>query len=256
MKWPTELTLIRHDTSTYNATKAEKDEDELCLRFRQAFDADPKSKETWQLAQEVYSKFKPDIGDWNTPLLDGESENASAVGAHLADHIGLPNVIFVSPYLRTQATLDGLISGWPELAGVKIYSDDRIREQEHGLAILYGDWRVFHTLHPEQHLLYNLQHRYFYCFPQGESVPDVRQRIALWLSTITRDFAGQRVLVITHHLTILSIRANLERLSPQEFIALDEREKPINCGVTIYRGHPVLGHDGRLLLDQYNMKLY
>ncbi len=256
MKWPRELTLIRHDTSTFNASKVAKETDELYLRFRNAFEANPDSEETHELALQVHEKFKPTVGDWNTPLWDGESPNASTVGANLVEHIGRPDVIFVSPYIRTQATLAGLTRGWPELGTVRTYVDDRLREQEHGLANLYGDWRVFHALHPEQRALYTMHKRYFYCFPQGESVPNVRERIALWLNTITRDFADKRILVVTHHLTILSIRASLERLSFEQFIELDEHEKPINCGVTIYRGYPNMGSDGRLILDQYNVKLY
>jgi broad specificity phosphatase PhoE len=79
--------------------------------------------------------------------------------------------------------------------------------------------------------------------------------ISLWVNTLIREYAGKRVLAVTHHLTILAIRAQLERLGPEEFIALDRNEKPINCGVTIYRGDPNQGEDGRLILAQYNQKL-
>ena len=52
------------------------------------------------------------------------------------------------------------------------------------------------------------------------------------LPTLTREFSGNRVMAITHHLTILATRANFERLSPEEFLQLDEHEKPVNCSVT------------------------
>lgn len=61
---------------------------------------------------------------------------------------------------------------------------------------------------------------------------------------------------ITHHLSILSIRADLERLSADEFIRLDKEEKPINLGVTLYKGDPNQGTDGKLILEAYNVKLY
>jgi hypothetical protein len=48
------------------------------------------------------------------------------------------------------------------------------------------------------------------------------------------------------------VRANLERLSSEEFIRLDEEEKPRNCGVTIYRGNPHRGANGKLELECYN----
>jgi len=73
-----------------------------------------------------------------------------------------------------------------------------------------------------------------------------------------RDFHDQNVLVVTHHLTILGMRANLERFDADEFLRIDKEEKPINCGVTIYKGNPKLGKDGqgKLELLAYNSKLY
>jgi hypothetical protein len=63
-------------------------------------------------------------------------------------------------------------------------------------------------------------------------------------------------MAVTHHLSILALRANLERFGAPEFQRLDNEEKPINCGVTIYRGNPNAGEDGHLELDRYNQKLY
>jgi hypothetical protein len=76
------------------------------------------------------------------------------------------------------------------------------------------------------------------------------------LGTIVRDYFEKKILAVTHHLTILSLRANLERLNSKEFIRLDHQEKPINAGVTIYKGHPELGSNGKLILEVYNLKLY
>lgn len=84
----------------------------------------------------------------------------------------------------------------------------------------------------------------------------VRERNRSFMTTLTRDFATMTVLVVTHHLNILAIRANLERFGEKRFIELDEKEKPINCGVTTYRGYPNEGQNGRLRLESYNRNLY
>lgn len=76
------------------------------------------------------------------------------------------------------------------------------------------------------------------------------------MSTVIREHAEENVLVVSHHLTLMSIRANLERWTPEQFIETDQNQKPINCGVTIYKGEPGQGKDGRLALEQYNQKLY
>jgi Histidine phosphatase superfamily (branch 1) len=87
-------------------------------------------------------------------------------------------------------------------------------------------------MHPEQAELYKLLGEYDYHFLNSENIPDVRQRNLSWITTITREFTGKRVMAITHHLTILAARANFERLSREEFLHLEKHEKPLNCGVT------------------------
>jgi len=64
------------------------------------------------------------------------------------------------------------------------------------------------------------------------------------------------VMAITHHLTILATRANFERKGPEEFLHLDEHEKPVNCGVTRYVGKAVPGSRGKLELERYNRQYY
>jgi broad specificity phosphatase PhoE len=256
MKWPKTLTLIRHDTSAYNILKAKKAEDSVYKQFKLAYSKDPQSEETKKLAIGIQDKYALESGDHNTPLATDAGWQAEAVGKRLKDAITLPDVIFVSPYLRTHLTLENIIKGWPELKKVKIIEEERIREQDHGLAILYNDRRVFNVFHPEQESLRKIQTPYWYRFPQGENIPDVRERLRSWLGTLTRDYRDKNVLAITHHLSILGLRANLERLDSEEFIRLDHEEKPINCGVTIYRGSPEEGKNGKLVLEKYNLNLY
>ncbi len=256
MKWPKTLTLIRHDTSAYNAMKEAKKGHPLYEKFLAAWRKDATSEDTKRLALEVHQTFAMNVSDSETPLADKEGRQARVTGEKMRAEFDLPDIIYVSPYRRTLQTLEHVTQGWPELAKVRIVKDERVREQEHGLALLYNDRRVFETLHPEQRLLSEQEGEYWYRFPQGENVPDVRLRNRSWVSTLIREFAGKHVLTVTHHLNILATRANLERLDAEEFIRLDREEKPVNCGVTVYRGHPELGRDGRLVLETYNKKYY
>lgn len=258
MKWPEELVLVRHDVSRFNVLKEIKAADPLYQEFRIAFESDPDSEETVKLARMVAKVFSLGVSDPETLLLHEESPLAETVGRKLRIIHGksVPDIIFVSPYKRTRFTLAGLIRGWPELNDVKIFEDERIREQEHGIATLFNDWRVFYTLYPEQRKFAEMQGSYWYRYPQGESVPDVRERVRSWVSTVVRDFAGKKVLAVTHHLCILAIRANLERMSAEQFIEVDKHDKPHNCSVTTYRGNPNKGSNGKLELVQYNQVLY
>lgn len=256
MKWPNSVTLIRHDTSAYNLLKGAMRSDETYERFQDAWEHDWRSDETRALALEVKEKFALGVGDSDTPLADSEGKQARLTGAALRGQSPVPDVIYVSPYLRTLKTLAHLTEGWPELAEVHTFKDERIREQEHGLALLYNDRRVFLTLHPEQRELQQIEGHYWYRFPQGENVPDVRARNRQWLDAIIRDYSTKNVLVVTHHLNILATRANLERLDAEAFLKLDEEQPPINCGVTVYRGYPDEGKNGHLKLESYNRKHY
>jgi len=256
MKWPESLTLIRHARSAYNELKTKKAESRLYQAFKTAFEQDPESAETHKLAQEVKNTLTLNSGDHNTPLAPEFTWQAKVTGEKLKDIIEPPDVIFVSPYLRTYETLYQLMAGWPELKQVKIVEEERIREQDHGISLLYNDWRVFCALNPGQFELKNIEGNYWYRFPQGENAPDVRERLRSWLVTLIRDFREQNVLAVTHHLAILSLRANLERLDAKEFLRIDRENEPINCGVTLYRGYPELGQDGKLILKEYNLKLY
>lgn len=256
MKWPDYLMLIRHDVSEYNALKKAKEDDSLYREFKREYDEDFRSEKSRALAEKVHEKYDLKKGDHDTPLYGGSSLARATGKKFRADNFPIPDIIFVSPYTRTLHTLDQIVSGWPELRNVKVVEDERIREQDHGLATLYYDWRIFHVMYPEQKRFYDLNGSYWYRYPQGENVPDVRERIRSWVTTIVRDFAGKKILVITHHLTILSVRANLERLDAAEFIRLDHEEKPINCGITLYKGNPHQSRGGKLILEIYNKKYY
>ncbi len=258
MKWPETLTLVRHDRSAYNDLKAKKQDDERHKAFRRAYDKNPDSDETHRLALEITEAFPLPYSDHDTPLAEGAGWQAKQVGERLKEIIHVPTVIFVSPYVRTHSTLEHITQGWPELSEIKTVDDTRIREQKHGTAILYNDWRVFETLHPEQRLLRSRDSKrmYYYRWPEGESFEDMGADTRSWLGTLAREYSEEEVLAVTHHLRILSIREHLERLSVDEVIRIDREEKPINAGVTIYKGYPDLGKDGKLILQDYNLQLY
>lgn len=255
MKWPASVTLIRHDVSAYNELKKIKENHPDFLKFKAAFERNPGSKATKLLACKAWEVIRLSHGDHDTPLASGTAQIAKATG-FVFRASPVPDVIFVSPYKRTLETLKRIQEGWPESKGAKVVEDERIREQEHGLGLIYNDWMIFQALHPEQRLLHKIEGRYWYRHPQGENVPDVRLRVRSWMSSMMRDFAGLHVLAVTHHLCILAMRANFERLGAEEFLRLDTHEKPVNCGVTRYEGNPREGKDGRLNLAYYNRKFY
>jgi broad specificity phosphatase PhoE len=257
MKWPTELLLIRHAESAYNDMKKRKDADPDYRRFRKLFENDRSNPEIQPLSRILHKRHALGFSDRDTPISPQGELQASMTGRGMRESgMSSPDVIFVSPYLRTEQTLRILQEEWPDLQKATVYREERIREKDHGLALLYNDWRIYHLMHPEQAELNTLLGEYDYRFLNGENIPDVRERNLSWITTLTREFSGKRVMAITHHLTILATRANFERLSPKQFLYLDEHEKPANCGVTRYTGNPDLGSHGKLELREYNRQYY
>lgn len=263
MKWPLSLTIIRHGQSAYNVLRDKKKADPEYQEFVKWFDSDKQvNGKMMQRAMDLQKRYSTGVSDYDTPLTEEGQRQATETGKHILNNVPMPDVIFISPYKRTRATFEWLWAHGitlPSKGEIKVppfVYDDRIREQEHGLSLLYNDWRIFQTMHPEQRRLYNLQGPYWYQFPQGESVSMVRERIRSFLTMLVREYAGKHVWLVSHHLTLLSIRSTLERLSPEQFMDLDNNEKPINCGVTLYLGDPKLGSGGKLLLAMYNRRLY
>lgn len=255
MKWPSSLTLIRHGESRYNILKQTKANDKTYQLFKSRYQRNHRGLDTRILASIIRKKYALGIGDWDTSLTQMGRLQAYYTGLSLKD-TQLPDIVYVSPYKRTLSTYQMLCQGWSGLRDVLCVVDERIREQEHGISNLYNDKKVFFAHHPDQKDLYEAESAYWYQFPQGENVPMVRERARSFLSTLVREHNDQRVLLITHHLTILSMRAALERWDPIEFMQIDEEQKPINCGVTIYEGHPEKGKDGKLDLNTYNTNLW
>jgi broad specificity phosphatase PhoE len=255
MKWPAELLLIRHAESAYNNLKHAMNADPDYVRFKELFENDRSNPKIQTLAHSLHKRHSLGCSDRDTPITVKGEWQARVTGRGMQESgVACPDVIFVSPYHRTMQTLRIMQEEWADLRKAKIYQEERIREKDHGLAILYNDWRIYQVFHPEQAALDKLLGPYDYRFLNGENIPDVRQRNLSWMTTLTRDFAGKRVMAITHHLTILATRANFERLSPEQFVHLDKHEAPVNCGVTRYIGNPDVGSRGKLELHEYNRR--
>jgi broad specificity phosphatase PhoE len=258
LKWPTELVLIRHMQSAYNILRDQKENSALYQQFKRAYNRDYTSAETSRLADLVTEQFGLRVSDSETAGTPRGMRQALTTGRRIRKLVlGPPHGVIVSPYHRTKVTYDQLKLGWPELNKVRWYKEDeKARELEHGLALLYNDKRVFFAKHPEQKLLYGLMGRYRYQWPQGESGPDVRVRAELLIDSIIRNYAGLRVWVIAHHLFILALMAELEHWDEKKFLRMDQANPPKNCSVTIYRGCASEGRDGRLHRHVYNKVLY
>lgn len=255
MKWPEYLAIVRHGESKFNKLKRELEKDPLWQEFLREYKKSLRSSETMALADALLEKYKLGHSDYDTPLTETGFEQAEKTGLFLKSKIAPPDIVIVSPYLRCRQTFKGLKRGWPELRHIPWYTDELLVERSVGIRAIYLHWRIFYAKHPEQKAFYDSWGKtayYHYRFPQGDSAPDTRLHVRLLDYTLTREFPRKKVLLVAHHQTILAERAHRERMTPEQFLELDHNNPPKNCSITVYRGRPELGKNGKLILDCYN----
>lgn len=277
-----EFSLMRHGESRYNAKEKQEipgfkeflelfNEEFAALTSAHLVQGTFPSPELLKMAQDVQVAFGDQESDFDTPLTDEGWRQSRETGMYLPVLISKPDVIYYSPYVRAEQTLDGLLEGWPELKEVPRERDDRLREQEHGKRIIYGDPRIYCVFNPEYALLYKMSSLYEYRHEGGESLLDVRQRTHQFredailfhgrsqrfglMRDVLRQLRGRprgNVFCVTHHRTTFAIRSELEDWDRGRFLHEDEHNRPPNCGITVYRGT----ESGGFELQEENVTLY
>jgi probable phosphoglycerate mutase len=111
--------------------------------------------------------------------------------------------VFVSPFQRTMETARLMIEQFPN--AVEVIEDERLREIDFGVLDRLTKHGIahFHLEEKERRAkLGKYQHRP----PAGENYPDVALRLHNFLGTLTREAAGESVLVVCHSVVVLIFR--------------------------------------------------
>ncbi len=243
------LTLIRHGETAYNKYKASLKNSSLYQDFlKELSQGTSRNSDTLKIASRLVDENRDFRITEPIPLSDEGQQQARVTASRLKYLIELPDVVYVSPFRRTLDTLDCMGQGWPELNGIPMIQDERLGEQKHGSLLDYGDWKLFCFYRPEQKELRKEQGSYYYRFPNDESIADVQVRTKTLIDDIGEKYSRKRVLIVSHNIAILTIRANIDNLGPEEVVGLNKSNEQINCGVTVYRNG--------LRRDLDNSKLY
>ena len=174
--------------------------------------------------------------DIDVPLSDLGREQARTLG-HWFGTLPperAPEIVLTSPYVRARQTTKLLM----EAAGldarkVRVRVDERLREKEFGLL----DRLTVHGIrekYPELAAQRVHVGKFYFRPPGGESWCDVILRLRSVIEMVSREHAGQRVLVVAHQVIVNCMRYLLENLEEHEILALDRRSDVPNCGVTSY----------------------
>jgi len=227
-KWPDSLWLVRHGESSGNVAR-----DDAEANGSAVIDIDER--------------------DMDVPLSDLGERQASALGSWLrreqaADR--LPTAALVSPFVRAVDTARLVLSA-AGLTDVPLVVDERLREREFGVLDRLTKLGITEQFPAEAEARARIG-KFYHRPPGGESWADVIFRQRSVLDTLTRDYRGERVLIVSHQVVILMYRYLLERMTEQEILAVGSEHEVANCSLTAYEFDPGMGSRGKLSLQCFN----
>jgi broad specificity phosphatase PhoE len=227
-KWPQQIWIVRHGQSAGNVARE---------------------------AAEAASQFLIDIAerDMDVPLSELGERQAAALAAWFATlpPEERPNVVLFSPYVRARETAQAVVDSLPREHLLTVATDERLREKEFGIVDRLTPLGIADK-YPELHEQRRHVGKFYFRPPGGESWCDVILRLRNMLETITREYHGERVLIVGHQVIVNCFRYLLERMDEDAILAIDRAADVPNCSVTSYRFDPAAGKRGKLVLDLEN----
>src|SRR5450830_868203 len=227
-KWPQQIWIVRHGQSAGNVARE---------------------------AAEAASQFLIDIAerDVDVPLSELGMRQADALGEwfRAMPPEQRPNVVLYSPYARARSTAMAVVEKLEREHMLSVVADERLREKEFGIVDRLTPLGIADK-YPELHEQRRHVGKFYFRPPGGESWCDVILRLRSVLDTITREYRGERVLIVGHQVIVNCLRYLLERCDERAILAIDKAADVPNCGVTSYAFNPALGRHGKLQLDLCN----
>jgi probable phosphoglycerate mutase len=228
--WPNVLWIVRHGESAGNVAR------EAAYLARQA-------------------RIDLNLRDIDVPLSGLGEDQARALGRWFGKlpKDGQPTAMLTSPYTRALRTAELIWeeAGW-DPAVVKMTCDERLREKEFGILDRFTRDGIG-QFHPEQAELRLILGKFYHRPPGGESWCDVILRLRSVLDTLSREYSGERVLVVCHSVVVLCFRYLLEHMSEQQILEVDRVSEVANCSVTRYERDLNRENGEVLTLREYNM---
>ncbi|MES2415596.1 MAG: histidine phosphatase family protein [Pseudomonadota bacterium] len=162
-----------------------------------------------------------------------------------------PEIILCSPYIRARQTADALNAALNVDTPVKLRTDERLREKEFGILDRLTPAGIRHK-YPELDEQRKHVGKFYFRPPGGESWCDVILRLRSLLEMVSREYAGQRVLIVAHQVIVNCMRYLIETLSEEQILSIDRLSDVPNCGVTSYRLEKNEQQAGELVLELEN----
>ncbi len=158
-----------------------------------------------------------------------------------------PNVVLCSPYVRARSTARLAL----EAAGIAadshiLHADERLREKEFGILDRLTTFGI-RERHPQLSEQRAHVGKFYFRPPGGESWCDVILRLRSVIDTMTREYRGERVLIVAHQVIVNCFRYLLERMDEAQILDLDRTADVPNCAVMQYEFDRTQGKNGKLV---------
>jgi broad specificity phosphatase PhoE len=227
-KWPAQLWIVRHGQSAGNVARD---------------------------AAEAASEYLINIAerDVDVPLSELGARQSRALALWFAQlpPEQRPTAVLHSPYLRAKGTAMTIIEQLGRESLLAVVADERLREKEFGILDRLTPLGIADK-YPELHQQRRHVGKFYFRPPGGESWCDVILRLRSVIDTITREYRGERVLIVAHQVIVNCLRYLFERLDEDAILAIDKAADVPNCGVTSYAFDPAAGKRGKLVLQMAN----
>jgi len=172
--------------------------------------------------------------DADTPLSELGERQSRALGEWFASDGagGRPDVLLTSPFARSRQTLQ-IIADALSVDRSNIQPDERLREKEFGVLDRYTKHGIAERF-PALAAQRSLVGKFYFRPPGGESWCDVILRLRSVVEELRGDYAGNRVLVVSHQVVVNCFRYLLDRMDEETILAIDRQGDVPNCSVTEY----------------------
>lgn len=173
--------------------------------------------------------------DIDVPLSDLGRRQSQSLG-HWFGSLPLlqrPQAILCSPYARAQETANLLLDSGGIRQAVKLRMDERLREKEFGILDRLTHLGITDK-YPELSEQRGHVGKFYFRPPGGESWCDVILRLRSLLEMTTREYAGQRVLIVAHQVIVNCMRYLVEQMDEATILGIDRLSDIPNCSVTSY----------------------
>jgi broad specificity phosphatase PhoE len=202
--WPSSLMLVRHAESAGNVAR--------------------------DLAEsQGMASIDIALRDMDVALSPRGEGQAQALVSWLRDSSRTPEVVLASPYVRAEMTARLAT----EALEVDIVVDERLREREFGMLDRLTRLGI-EQRYPEQAEARARLGKFYHRPPGGENWCDVALRVRSALDTISRQYAGRRVMVVSHEVVILMFCYVLQHLREADVLELSRAHPLANCSVTSF----------------------